>query len=989
MSATVIDGTDNSDWLSGGEEDSIFNAKGGDDEIHTTFGTNFIDGGDGNDTLVIYEGKRDDFTVHRLANGHIHLEGKGLFGRTLINDMVNVERVVFTDQELDLSEITYQNSDPVAKNDYFAVENSSVLNGNVLTNDYDDPDQQLQTIIRRQPVNGTVTLLSNGDFTYVPKKDFSGIDTFKYSVIDSAGGWSTALARIEVIESAPVNVLTEPEISEGSVADLPDSTSTVAANEPPVQIVEVSSNELDGSATVETNNTLDELFQPITNIVNQGSQLLDNLFHNGSSETSPPPAATLPEPEPSPNLAPIAIDDNFLFGGSLSLGNVSVNDSDPDGQNYELRYEILSNPEVGRVDFYSDGSFEYWAKDGFNGEEEFRYRVRDQFGLWTEANVTIVVNQPVTIPEVAAPEVTTPEVTAPEVTAPETGGLTTPGSSEVNSVGAITPSEPVTIAPNEPTEPNVTEPPETAKPVPVVITGTDIVAAKSGSATANNVLTNDGSEGSLPLAVLEFTAAQYGTVSVTADGQFVYQSDSNYQGIDYFHYTVSDGENFDRQTVVIHVNPDGQLDPAPLEFLQTDMVVSPIAFDLNNDGVIGVTGETTAKDKSSISAIGATVSFDIDGDGEAESIEWLDGKGDGLLVDISKIKGRNIDGTALFGDEGGLYANGYEKLAKLDIDGNTLLDNREIAQLKLWVDNGDGKLALGELQELSKYNISSISTQITAKNGLMQSWAFTRDDGRILTEDVWFAEKDTDTTEQNANENNRRPDADPDVLSTNINTRLTGNVLLNDNDPDGDRLLVTRYTQALHGELKVSDDGNFTYTPDADFSGVDYFQYVISDGRGGTDTAVVMLNVVDTSAAATVSGHVIKGTIWQDGDPGNGNSNLNGIRDTNETVAGTSVFVSLLNDNGTVIQSVHSDGDGQYIFSGLKDGTYSVQVAQASLPQFESRQTLVTVQNVNSNFYDVIYSDLDPVSGRSAEILLQSIDEQWETAVIDAGYYHK
>ena len=227
------------------------------------------------------------------------------------------------------------------------------------------------------------------------------------------------------------------------------------------------------------------------------------------------------------------------------------------------------------------------------------------------------------------------------------------------------------------------------------------------------------------------------------------------------------------------------------------------------------------------------------------------------------------------------------------------------------------------------------------------------------------------------------------MLSTGINTRLTGNVLLNDNDPDGDRLLVTKYTQALHGELNVSDNGSFTYTPDADFTGVDYFQYIINDGKGGTDTAVVMLNVVDSSAVTGVSGHVIKGDIWRDGDPNASNSSLNGIRDDNENVAGTSVFVSLLDDNGTVIQSVHSDGDGQYIFSGLKDGTYSVQVAQASLPQFESRQTLVTVQNVNSNFYDVIDSDLDPVSGRSAEILLQWIDEQWETAVIDAGYYHK
>ncbi|MCJ8310222.1 MAG: tandem-95 repeat protein, partial [Hyphomicrobiales bacterium] len=81
-------------------------------------------------------------------------------------------------------------------------------------------------------------------------------------------------------------------------------------------------------------------------------------------------------------------------------------------------------------------------------------------------------------------------------------------------------------------------------------------------------------------------------------------------------------------------------DPGDLQFadqtVDVDAAVtstSPIAFDLNRDGEINVTGETTAKDKSGIESIGATVEFDMDGDDDLETIEWLDGTGDALLVD--------------------------------------------------------------------------------------------------------------------------------------------------------------------------------------------------------------------------------------------------------------------------------------------------------------------------------------------------------------------
>lgn len=70
-------------------------------------------------------------------------------------------------------------------------------------------------------------------------------------------------------------------------------------------------------------------------------------------------------------------------------------------------------------------------------------------------------------------------------------------------------------------------------------------------------------------------------------------------------------------------------------------------------------------------------------------------------------------------------------------------------------------------------------------------------------------------------------------------------VLINDNDPDGDPLTVINVTPGQHGTVAIIDSGkNVTYAPDADWNGDDWFNYTISDGRGGTDTATVNITVL-------------------------------------------------------------------------------------------------------------------------------------------------
>lgn len=164
---------------------------------------------------------------------------------------------------------------------------------------------------------------------------------------------------------------------------------------------------------------------------------------------------------------------------------------------------------------------------------------------------------------------------------------------------------------------------------------------------------------------------------------------------------------------------------------------SPIAFDLNGDGAIGVTGTSTAQFRTD-DKIGDTVWFDLDADGRAEQIEWLSGDGDGLLVFNRDGNAANdMNGARLFGDQGGLYKNGYEKLALLDDNRDGTINGPELTGLELWVDDGDAVVQQGELRTLSEYGINAIKVAydtVYNENGeaLIQSFASTATSGDMF-----------------------------------------------------------------------------------------------------------------------------------------------------------------------------------------------------------------------------------------------------------------
>ena len=103
---------------------------------------------------------------------------------------------------------------------------------------------------------------------------------------------------------------------------------------------------------------------------------------------------------------------------------------------------------------------------------------------------------------------------------------------------------------------------------------------------------------------------------------------------------------------------------------------------------------------------------------------------------------------------------------------------------------------------------------------------------------------------------NDPPNAVNNSYSTNEDVTLsitTPGVLGNDTDPDGDTLTVTGNTQPANGTATVNPNGAFTYNPDSNFNGTNSFNYTISDGKGGTDTATVTITVTNLNDSPTAN----------------------------------------------------------------------------------------------------------------------------------------
>lgn len=82
---------------------------------------------------------------------------------------------------------------------------------------------------------------------------------------------------------------------------------------------------------------------------------------------------------------------------------------------------------------------------------------------------------------------------------------------------------------------------------------------------------------------------------------------------------------------------------------------------------------------------------------------------------------------------------------------------------------------------------------------------------------------------------------------------LHGQLLTPAADPDGDPLTVRLLDGPAHGTLTLTDDGGFTYTPAANWSGDDSFTYLVNNGHLDSPSARVRLHVAAVADTPTLT----------------------------------------------------------------------------------------------------------------------------------------
>ena len=107
-------------------------------------------------------------------------------------------------------------------------------------------------------------------------------------------------------------------------------------------------------------------------------------------------------------------------------------------------------------------------------------------------------------------------------------------------------------------------------------------------------------------------------------------------------------------------------------------------------------------------------------------------------------------------------------------------------------------------------------------------------------------------------------------LITNEDQSVSGRVQAG--DPDGDPLTFGKGSDPQNGSVVVNPDGSYTYTPRADYNGPDSFTVTVSDGRGGTATALVEISVLPSNDPPKIDD--------PSADPATGNYNVTTEEDT-------------------------------------------------------------------------------------------------------------
>ncbi|HEX8241730.1 MAG TPA: Ig-like domain-containing protein [Allosphingosinicella sp.] len=423
-----------------------------------------------------------------------------------------------------------------------------------------------------------------------------------------------------------------------------------------------------------------------------------------------------------------------------------------------------------------------------------------------------------------------------------------------------------------------------------------------GTYSGSSVLANDfdWEHNSLTATPGTFVGA-YGTLTMNANGTYTYTPDASNQALDdgesvqdSFTYTVSDGSLSDTGTLTITIagkndapvanddtastGEDGSVAGNVLAN-DTDVDVEPLT--VATPGVyVGTYGTLTLNANGSYTYTPAAAAQALD-DGESAQDVFSYTASDGTASDTAiltvTVNGSNDapvadDDSASTSEDSSASGNVLANDTDVDVEPLTVTSpGVYVGAYGTLTLNSDGSYT---------YAPNAAAQGLDDGESAQDVFSYTASDGTA---------SDSATLTVTVNGANDAPVANDDSASTNENSAgISGNVLANDSDVDGETVTVANPGTYVgtYGTLTIDADGSYTYVPgaaaqalDVGESAQDVFTYTASDGTA-SDTANLTITVTglndapvandDTAATdenSPVSGNVLTNDTDVDVEP--------------------------------------------------------------------------------------------------------------------------
>jgi VCBS repeat-containing protein len=452
------------------------------------------------------------------------------------------------------------NDAPVATNDAASGNEDTVISGNVLANDSDVDSPTLSAVLKTGPMHGTLSLNSDGSYSYTPNANYNGSDSFTYVANDGALDSNVATVSLSIIpvNDAPVATNDAASGNEDTVI-----SGNVLANDSdvdsPTLTAVLKSGPAHGALTLNTDGSYS--YTPNANY--NGSDSFTYVANDGALDSN---IATVTLTINPVNDAPVAADDTASGNEDTVIsGNVLANDSDVDSPT--LTAVLKTGPTHGALSLNSDGSYSYTPNANYNGSDSFTYVANDGALDSNVATVSLTIT-PVNDPPVAADDSATVNEgaavainlaandsdvdSALDLNSIQIVGVPAHGNVVVNGNGNVTYSHDggettadsftYTISDAQGAVSNVATVTLTITPIndpPLAVN--DAASGNEDTVITGNVLANDSDVDSPTLTAVLKTSPTHGTLTLNPNGNFSYTPNANYNGSDSFTYVANDG----------------------------------------------------------------------------------------------------------------------------------------------------------------------------------------------------------------------------------------------------------------------------------------------------------------------------------------------------------------------------------------------------------------------------------------------------------------